>query len=364
MTECDSAEQIPYLSASILPAFVPRWPTLTSLSAEAPRWRGNRALGRHTALNLATAASGRKAHPLDRTHLLESAMLQHQDCPRCHAPNLSGELMCFACGAALGPRPKRFGVRPTQAPWILWFGLFLGLAIAGVIGWQVAIWLAGYRARLLVPHWYFPAIGLALLIAGQVGLAEARRIDRRWWRLKRAPLLRMTQVHTGDTVWLRGAIFCDSPLIAPYTAAECVYYRYLLYERQGDRAGWSITERETKCVDFVLAHQEKSFYVPSGGVLFDAQLYHEGHVDSLGNVRVKVWALPLGVPVSVCGQIVGDSERPRIDRIGDDLPAVASWREPTDYVAFTARRARLAQASGWLATIAGILILIASVARV
>jgi len=293
-----------------------------------------------------------------------STVLQHQECPRCHAPNLSAELVCFACGATLRPFPKRFGMRPAQMPWMLWFGLFLGLAIAGLIGWQIALWLAGYRAHMMMPRWYFPAIGVALLVAGQVGLGEARRIDRRWWGLKRAPQMPMTQVHTGDTVWLRGTVTCDSPLIAPYTTAECVYYRYLLYERSGNRAGWTITERDSKYVDFVVAQEARSLYVPSGGLLFDAAMYYEGFIDITDSVRAKVWALPVGVPVSICGQIAGDTDKPRIDPISPDLPAVATWREPNDYIALTAARARLAQDGGWLATIAGILTLIATVARI
>jgi hypothetical protein len=72
----------------------------------------------------------------------------------------------------------------------------------------------------------------------------------------------------------------------------------------------------------------------------------------------------VGVPVSICGEVAGDTDRPRIDPIGPDLPAVATWREPNDYIALTAARARLARAGGWLATIAGILILIAAVARI
>jgi hypothetical protein len=249
-------------------------------------------------------------------------------------------------------------------PWALWFCLFAGLAIAGLLGWQIAIWLAGYRSQMLMPSWYFPAIGAALLIAGQIGFAEARRIDRRWWGLKRAPQMPMTQVHAGDAVWLRGTITCDSPLLAPYTTAECVYYRYLLYERSENRAAWTVTQRGSQYVDFVAAQGDDSVYVPSGALLFDAQLYYEGFIDSADGVRAKVWALPVGVPVSICGQIAGDTGKPRLDPVSPDLPAIATWRQPNDYIARTAARARRAQAGGWLATIAGILVLIAAVAGI
>lgn len=290
-------------------------------------------------------------------------MLQHTECPRCHAPNLSTEIMCFACGAALRPLPKRFGAAPAQAPWLLWVGLLVGLAIAGLIGSQVAAWLAGYRTRMALPVWYLPAAGAAFAVAGQIAIAEARKTDRRWWGLKRAPELAMTQVHTGDIVWVRGKVICDSPLIAPYTTAECVYYRYFLQEREEGKAGWRTTERETKCVDFEVSQDQRSLYVPSGGLLFDAQIYYEGFIDPDATVQVKVWALPVGIPVSICGQVAGESDRPRIDACSDELPAVATWRDPSDYVALTARRARLAQATGWLLTVLGALALIASVAK-
>lgn len=291
-------------------------------------------------------------------------MLQHSECPRCHAPNLGSEIVCFACGASLRPLPKRFLPAPAQAPWLLWVGLLVGLAIAGFVGYHLAALLAGYRATVPMPAWYFPAAGAALVIAGQVALVEARKTDRRWWALKRAPELPMSQVHTGDTVWLRGKVQCESPLIAPYTTAECVYYRYARQEREEGKAGWHTVERDTKCIDFEVAQENHSLYVPSGGVLFDAQIYYEGFLDPDGEVQVKVWALPVGIPVSMCGQVAGESDRPRIGPCSDELPVIATWRAPSDYVALTARRAKWAQAAGWFLTVLGALTLIASVAKI
>jgi hypothetical protein len=289
-------------------------------------------------------------------------MLQHVECPHCHAPNLSTEVVCFACGSSLRALPKHLRSAPAPVPWLLWVGLLVGLVLVGFIGWCAAAWLAGYRLRAAVPKWYFPAAGAVLLVAAQGAFAEARRIDRRWWQLKRAPHLPMAQVHTGDSVWVRGKLQCESALIAPYTAQECAYYRYLLRERQEDRAGWHTTEKDSNCVDFTVAEGEKSLYVPSGGVLFDAQLYTEAFLSD--TVQVRVWALAVGLPVSVCGQVAGETDQPRMDALGPDLPVVATWREPSDYVALTARRAKLAQGAGWALTAIGALTLIAGVAPV
>lgn len=298
----------------------------------------------------------------EKTLPVLGVMLEHVECPRCHAPNLKAEVICFACGASLRALPKHLRPALAPVPWLLWVGLLLGLVVIGFVGWHIAGWLAGYRLRGAMPSWYFPAAGAALLVAGQVGFAEARRIDRRWWGLKRAPRLPLAQVHTGDSVWVRGKLTCDSPLVAPYTAQECAYYRSILQERPEDRATWQTKERDSNSVDFNVEEGGRSIYVPSGGVLFDAALYAESMLAD--NLRVKVWALPVGLPVSVCGQVAGESDHPRADALGEDLPVVATWREPADYVALTARRARLALWAGWAFTALGGLALIASVARV
>jgi len=295
-------------------------------------------------------------------------MLEHTECPRCHAPNLKAEVICFACGAALrapaaGSR-GRFRVAPAEVPWVLWVGLVVGLVVAGFVGWMAANWLAGYRLLLAVPKWYFPTAGVALIGAGQIAFAEARRIDRRWWGLRRAPQLPLVQVDVGDTVWVRGKLQCDTPLIAPYTSQACAYYRYVLQEREEGHAGWQTRERETRSVDFSVLEDDKSVYVPCGGVLFDAQLYTGSFLDASATSRALVWALPVGLPVSVCGNVGGEADRPRMDAVGEDLPAVATWRAPADYVALTGRRAKLAQIAGWALTVLGALALVASAARV
>jgi len=303
-------------------------------------------------------------------------MLEHQQCPRCHAPNLSSEVICFACGAGLRPRPKRlWRSPPTQAPLLLWAALLAGLAAAALVGWQVAVWLAGYRFRSTLPSWALPGAGGLLIAAGQIAFAGARRRDRRWWVLKRAPELPMSQAHVGDSVWLRGELGCDSPLIAPYTTQECAYYRYLLRERDPGEAGWRTTEYESKCVDFSIVGNAElgadapearsgSVYVPSGDVLFDAPLYTESFIDSAGTIQARVWALAAGLPVSVCGQLSGQADRPSLTSPDQELPVVATWRAPKDYVALVARKARVAQGAAWALTILGALALIASVARV
>jgi len=230
---------------------------------------------------------------------MASDILQHTECPRCGAPNLSTELVCFACGANLRPvRRRRPGHPPPEAPWPLWIGLIFALLVAGFAGYHLAAWLAGYRERAVLPVWYLPLAGLLLGLAGRLAFREARRRDRRWWRLSR------------------------------------------------------------------VADGEKSVYVPSGDVLLDAPLYVETYLDLGGTRLAKVWALPVGLLVSVCGQLAGGSRRPRMDRLGEDLPVVATWREPGAYVQLVAKRAKKARVWGWALTILGALLLIAGLARV
>jgi hypothetical protein len=216
----------------------------------------------------------------------------------------------------------------------------------------------------MLPVWYMPAAGAVLAAAGQLAFREARRRDRRWWRLSRSPELPFSRVHVGDSVWLRGAVACERPLIAPYVAQECVYYRYILREREHGQTGWKTTEREAKFVDFRIVDGEESVYVPSGGVLFDAPLYADTYIDPGGTMNVRVWALATGLPASICGQLAGDAPQPRLDPLGEDLPAVATWREPKAYLTFLHRRAKLAQSWGWALTVLGALAFIGGVVRV
>jgi len=290
-------------------------------------------------------------------------MLRHVECSRCHAPNLDTEIVCFACGHSLRPLPRWRRAVSAPAPWVLWAGLLVLLAAAGVVGWHLARWLAAYRLRAALPGWHLPAAGGALLAAGQVVCYQARRIDRRWWRMKRAPTLPLSQIHPGDAVWVTGKLRCDSPVVAPFTTQECAYYHYRLEEREEGQAGWRTRERESKTMDFDVTHEGDSLHVPSGGLLVDAPLYLESFVDPSGTVRVHVWALAVDLPISVCGQIAGEADRPRLDALGEDLPAVATWRSPSDYVALAARRARRLQLAGWALTILGALVLVSIVAR-
>jgi len=78
---------------------------------------------------------------------------------------------------------------------------------------------------------------------------------------------------------------------------------------------------------------------------------------------VKLWAIPVGLPVSLCGRIAGETARPRVDPLGDDLPGILTWRSPADYCRVVARRARIAGISGWASTILAILVVIAAVVR-
>lgn len=197
---------------------------------------------------------------------------------------------------------------------------------------------------------------------GQLAFLEARRRDRRWWRLRRAPQLPLSQAQTGDALWVRGRLACDTPLIAPYTGQECAYFRYIVREREQGQAGWRETQRGTNAVDFRLLEGEESVYVPSGDVLFDAPLFGDSFIGSGGTTQVRVWALAVGLPCSICGRLAGETSRPRLDPLGEGLPAVATWRLPADYVNLVRRRARVAHKWGWALTILGVLTLIAGIA--
>ena len=122
-------------------------------------------------------------------------------------------------------------------------------------------------------------------------------------------------------------------------------------------------ERDTNAVDFELVEGDQSLYVPSGCVRFDAPVYVETYLDVDGTVQVKLWAIPVGLTVSLCARVAGDSAHPRVDPLEPDLPGVVTWRTPEDYVAMVARQARTAQLGGWLLTALGALALIASLVR-
>jgi len=292
------------------------------------------------------------------------SVLQHMECPRCHAPCLSTEVCCFACGARLKALPKRYGSRPTpEAPWPMWVGLALVLAVAGVFAYYAVTWLVGYRERQAFPTWYLPAAGMALVIAGQLAFREAKRRDARSWRLQRAPELPLSQVHTGDAVWARGKVECDTPVIPAYFPQECCYYRYVLRERDEGEGGWRVTRRETKAVDFQLVVEDESVYVPSGCVWFDAPLYVESYVDMRATMQVKLWAIPVGLPISLCGRIAGMTSKPRVDPLENDQPGVVTWRSPRDYVEFIIRRSRVTQRWGWTLMVLGALALVAGVVK-
>jgi hypothetical protein len=290
-------------------------------------------------------------------------MLQHIECPRCGTLNLTSEVICFACGAALRPSRRRLPSEPApEVPWPLWIGLVVALVAAALVAYHISVWAAAYRQRAALASWHLPVGGVLLIVAGRLASWEARRRDRRWWRLRRAPELKLSQVSTGDVIWTRGRLECDTPLIAPYVNQPCAYYRYTIRERNPDEGGWRETERGTKAVDFRIVDDEESVYVPTGSVLLDAPFYGDSILDGGGHIQLRAWLLPVGMPVSLCGELAGEARRPRLDPVAQGVPAVATWRLAKDYVALVGKRARRAQLWGWIFTILGALALVAGIA--
>jgi hypothetical protein len=290
-------------------------------------------------------------------------MLQHIPCPRCQAPNLTAEYVCFACGAALRPLHKRLRPAEAELPWVLWVGLVLALAILGLFSWQAVEWLVAYRERAALPWWYWLAAGGSLLVMGQVAFFLSHRSDRRWWRLKRAPLLPLAQARPGDVIWARGRVECETPLLAPYANQPCAYYHIVVRERETEEAGWRTVQRETNAVDFLVTQEADSVHVPSGNVFFDAPLYLDSYGEGSGNLHVRVWALPVGMPASVCGKLEAEGARPRLDAPGEEVPTVATWRSPEAYVTMLERQVRGVRMVGWAASMLGALMLLGGVAR-
>lgn len=105
-------------------------------------------------------------------------------------------------------------------------------------------------------------------------------------------------------------------------------------------------------------------YVPTGGVLFDAAQYLDSMTDVDATQQVLVWAVPVGMPTSLFGQVGGEVAQRRMDGPGQGLPVIVTWRLPQDYVALMSRRARTDRAAGWVVTVLGLVLLIAGVARV
>lgn len=289
-------------------------------------------------------------------------MLEHVTCPRCRAPNLKTELVCFACGKLLS-KPPRSRERPPSLPWVLWLGLAFALAAFGFVAASASQLLASYQLEAGVPTSRMLLVVVLLLVIGQVALYRARCEDRQWWELKRAPELPLTQVRSGDAVWLRGVVQCDTPLDLPYTMGEkCVYYRAVVKERDSsEKGGWRTTQNETNAVDFVVAGESGAVYLPCGDVRFEAPRFVDTFLDP--GIKVQVWAIAVETPISVCGRVDDDGGPRRLVRLSEATPVIATWRFPSDYLAELMARGRRAQCFGWAVSIAAAVALIATVAR-
>lgn len=293
---------------------------------------------------------------------MKQQMLEHIICPRCQAPNLTAEQVCFACGRQLGKfaRPRE---RPPSLPWVLWFGIAIALAALGVLVASASQLLASYRLEAGVPKAHMLFAAALLLAVGQVALYRARREDRRWWELKRTPEMPLTQVSSRDATWVRGAVQCEAPLELPYAPDEkCVYYHLVVKEQeQTEKGGWRTTQNERNSVDFTVVADSGAVYVPSGGVHFEAPLF----VDTCPapGVRAKVWAVGLNTPLTVCGRVEEEGGPRLLVRLSETVPLIATWRFPSDYLAELAKRGRRTQWLGWTVSFLAAATLIATLAR-
>jgi hypothetical protein len=288
-------------------------------------------------------------------------MLEHVACRRCHAPNLTTEAICFACGAPLGRR-RRARDAPPVTPWVFWFGIAFALAVVGLLAAVASHWLRAYRIAAGLSDVHMFAAVILLAAVGQAALSRARRRDGQWWELKRAPELPLAQTQAQDAAWIRGFVKSDTPLELPYAGNQkCVYYHVVVKEQEADQGGWRTTQNDTNAVDFTVQQESDTIYVPSGGVQFDAPLFVDTYLAD--GAKAKVWAVAVEVPISVCGRVQVEGEQRVLMRLSDAIPVVVTWRLPSDCVAELAQRGRRAHWFGWAVSALAALLLIATVAR-
>jgi predicted nucleic acid-binding Zn ribbon protein len=288
-------------------------------------------------------------------------MLPHRVCPQCGTENLTDEPVCFACGA---PARKRRAPRerPPATPWVLYVGALALLALFAVVVFYTSHGIASYLQLAEVPIVCMLLLALALVLLGQYGFLHARRQDRCYWELKRAPQLPLKQAAPGDAVWLRGTIACDTPMEVPYLPGEqCVYYKLRVREREGEQSGWHTTQRDEQAVDFWLRDGDGTVYLPSGDLGIEAPVCIDSPVDSSTQVRVS--ALFVGWQVSVCGRVVDDPSRRRLDRLSEDACAVVTCQYAADYLADLSQSERRHRAAGWTLSILALVLLIATCVR-
>jgi hypothetical protein len=295
--------------------------------------------------------------------MVRPVMLAHRVCPQCGAENLADEPVCFACGASVGKRraPRE---RPPVTPWVLYIGALALLALSAVVIFYASHHLASYRQQAEVPTGCMLLAAVALVLFGQYGFLHARRQDRSYWELKRAPQLPLKHAAPGDAVWLRGKIACESPMEVPYLVGQqCVYYHLRVREREeGEQGGWHTTQRDEQVVDFSLQEGDDTLYLPSGDLAIEAPVCVDTFVDSTTQVRVS--ALFVGWQVSVCGRVADDPPRRRLDRLSEDVCAVVTCHYPDDYLADLSQSERRHRALGWTLSVLATVLLIAACVRV
>ncbi len=289
-------------------------------------------------------------------------MLKHRVCSQCGAENLAEEPVCFACGAAAGKR-RAARERPPETPWVLYVGALAVLGLFGVIAFYASHGIASYRRQAGVSIGEMLFLVAVLVLLGQYGFYRARHQDRSYWELKRAPQLPLKQAGPGDAVWLRGRIACDTPLEVPYLPGQqCVYYELRVREREeGRQGGWRTTQHERQAVDFSLQEGEDTLYVPSGDLAVEAPICVDAPV--IRSMRVRVSALFVGWQISVCGRVVDDPPRRRLERLSEEVRAVVTCQYAADYLADISKSERRHRALGWTMSVLAAVLLIATYAK-
>jgi len=166
--------------------------------------------------------------------------------------------------------------------------------------------------------------GLGLDFASFLSLAEMRQLER-------VPATEVVGALPGE-INLSGTVIAlgSTPLTAPRTGAECVYYKYRKEREDRDSEGktrWVTVEEKEEHMPFVLRDDTGKIPVyPHAGVEFNVP---QSSQIPEGNFRHTEWRIDPGAKVFVFGYAVADEGEMsiRFDRQGHYRPIVSRASE-------------------------------------